>query len=259
MVHVKAPTTNTTSPRKNRWVIPISILGVMVLAAAVGLFWFFGGAAPAEVDLAATASSVAADADSAASAAVYESSETAADIEGTWNVDISVGDFTVDGATTASFVGFRVEEILSSIGSTTAVGRTPAVTGSVTIDGTTLTAADLTSIVSDESRREDAIQDALNTSSTAEATFVLIDPVDLGEGAADGEAISVDANGDLSINGVTNQVEIELEAQLVDGKILVTGTTDIAFAVFDVTAPTSPMALSVEDSGIVEIQLWLSR
>ena len=54
-------------------------------------------------------------------------------------------------------------------------------------------------------------------------------------------------------------VEIDLDAQLVDGMILVTGTTGIAFADYAITAPTAPVVVFVEDNGTVEIQIWLSR
>ncbi|MEX1093683.1 MAG: YceI family protein [Acidimicrobiia bacterium] len=65
--------------------------------------------------------------------------------------------------------------------------------------------------------------------------------------------------GELTINGVTNPVEITLEAQLINSMILVTGTTDISFADYEVEAPTAPVVLSVEDHGTVEVQLWLAR
>ena len=246
--------------------IPVPSLGVVALAGAVGLFWFFSGEAPAKVDLAATASSVADDIDSASAATASDDEPTEASstgTEGSWTIDTSVGEFTVHDATTATFVGFRVEEVLNSIGSTTAVGRTPDVSGSITIEGTTLTSAEinaeLTSTVSDEARREDSIQDALNTSSNPTATFVLTEPIDLGSGAAEGEAIAVTATGELTINGVTNEVEVELDAQRIDGMILVAGVSDIAFADYDITTPTAPVVLSVEDNGTIEIQLWLSR
>lgn len=246
--------TRPTETRR-RWALPIAIVaGLIVIAVAGGLIWFFGGEAPGEVDLEATASSVSTGSDVSA---------TLGGIEGTWSVDTSVGDFTLEETTTATFVGFRVEEVLNSIGSTTAVGRTPEVNGSVTIDGTILTSAevvaDLTSIVSDESRRDDSIQRALNTSSSPEATFTLTEPIELGERAAAGEAVSVVADGDLTINGVTNEVEVMLEAQLIDDGILVTATTGVSFAEYGVTAPTSPAVLSVEDHGVVEVQLWLTQ
>lgn len=256
MVDTKTHKTTTSTRRKMR-AIPVSIVALVVLVAAGGLFWFFGGEPPAEVDLAATASSVAGDTD------LEAATELSGGIDGTWAVDASVGEFTLDETTTSTFVGFRVEEVLNSIGSTTAVGRTPDVAGTITIDGTTLTtaeiSAELTSIVSDESRRENSIQRALNTSANPNATFVLTQPVELGSEAADGDAIAVVTSGELTINGISQVIEIELDAQLIDGLILVTGTTDILFADFDISAPTSPSVLSIEEAGTVEIQLWLSR
>ena len=80
----------------------------------------------------------------------------------TWTVNTSVGEFSFEDST-GTFVGFRVQEELSWIGSTTAVGRTPAVTGTITFDGTTLTAAtieaDMTAIMTNDSRRDDAVQE----------------------------------------------------------------------------------------------------
>ena len=105
--------------KRNRW-LPWAIgLGLVVAVAIGGLFWFFAGDAPAEVDLTETVSAV------DESAAV----ETSDGIEGEWSVDTTVGEFTVTEETTATFAGFRVEEVLESIGSTTAVGRTPGVSG----------------------------------------------------------------------------------------------------------------------------------
>jgi len=137
------------------------------------------------------------------------------------------------------------------------------VSGSIEIEGTTLTSAevvaDLTSIVSDQTRREDAIQRALGTGSNPEATFTLTESIDLGEDAASGEVVDAVATGELTVNGVTNTVEIPLQAQLVDGMILVTGSMEVLFADYSVTAPSAPVVISVEDNGILEFQLWLSR
>jgi len=137
------------------------------------------------------------------------------------------------------------------------------VSGSIEIEGTTLTSAevvaDLTSIVSDQTRREDAMQRALGTGSNPEATFTLTESIDLGEDAASGEVVDAVATGELTVNGVTNTVEIPLQAQLVDGMILVTGSMEVLFADYSVTAPSAPVVISVEDNGILEFQLWLSR
>ena len=114
-------------------------------------------------------------------------------------------------------------------------------------------------IVSDESRREDAIQRALGTGANPEASFVLTEAIDLGDVAASGEPVTDVATGELTVNGVTNTVEIPLEAQLVDGMILVTGSSEILFADYEVTAPSAPVVVSVEDNGVFEFQIWLSR
>lgn len=130
-------------------------LGIVAVAAAAGLIWFFGGDPPDAVDLDATASEIASDATTGSSTADTSTSTTAPvdqGIEGTWTVDTTIGDFDLEETTTASFVGFRVQEVLRSIGEATAVGRTPEVSGSAVIAGTALESievtADMTAIVS---------------------------------------------------------------------------------------------------------------
>ena len=117
----------------------------------------------ARSSVAASAAASAAPASSTAALAAARSpaSSAAADggsasaLSGTWTVDTSIGSFA---DFTNSFVGYRVQEVLAQIGSTTAVGRTPDVTGTLTIDGTTLTAveieADLTTLESDSGMRD---------------------------------------------------------------------------------------------------------
>ena len=181
------------------------------------------------------------------------------DVSGTWSVDTTIGEFGIDEAS-GTFVGFRVKEVLGQgIGSATAVGRTPLVSGSAEIDGTTLVGAeivaDLTGLRTDRPMRDSRVQDALNTGVHPEATFVLAGPVDLGEG----RQVQVPAPGSLTINGVTNTVTVDLAAELVGRILAVVGTIDVVFADYDVEAPTAPVVVSVEDHGIVEVQLFLTR
>jgi MinD superfamily P-loop ATPase len=63
----------------------------------------------------------------------------------------------------------------------------------------------------------------------------------------------------LTVHGVTNTVQIPLEAQLVNDVIVVVGSTDIVFADYDVEAPSAVIVLSVEDQGTVELQLFFTR
>ena len=246
----------------------IGVVGAIVLVAAGGIWWFLRDDAPAEVSLAAAVESVAgADSggDTAASgsdAADGGSTGTVDGIEGSWVVDTETAEFDTESAT-GTFAGFRIEEELASIGSTTAVGRTGDVTGSITIEGTTLTAAsfevDMTTITTNESRRDDRVQEALETADNPTGSFTLTDPVALGDGAASGEPVAVTAVGDLTIHGVTRQVAIPLEAQLVDDTVVVTGSLDITFSDFDVDVPDSQVVVSVKDHGVMEVQLLLTR
>ena len=107
--------------------------------------------------------------------------------------------------------------------------------------------------------RDNRAQDALGTSTNPTATFTLEEPIELGDAAAEGEIVSVTTTGHLSINGVTNHVDIDIEAQLLEGSILVTGSTEIVFSDYEVAVPSSPSVLSVEDFGTIEVQLWMAR
>lgn len=70
--------------------------------------------------------------------------------------------------------------------------------------------------------------------------------------------MQVDARGELTIHGMTRQVTVPLQAQLTDGVIVVTGSTDIALSDYDVQAPTAPIVVSVADTATIEWQLFLT-
>jgi polyisoprenoid-binding protein YceI len=133
----------------------------------------------------------------------------------------------------------------------------------MTIDGTTVTAGsfevDLTTIKTNQSRRDDQVQQALDTGTDPTATFTLSQPIELGRDAASGAEVSVDAVGDLTIHGVTRQVTFPLQAKLVNGTAVVVGSLDLTFSDYDVRVPRSPVVLSVDDHGTLELQLLLVR
>jgi polyisoprenoid-binding protein YceI len=87
---------------------------------------------------------------------------------------------------------------------------------------------------------------------------VLTQPIELGDAAASGEPVQVIAIGDLTIHGTTNPVEIPLEAQLVDGVVVVVGTVEVVFADYGVSVPDAPIVVSAEDHGIIELQLYFA-
>jgi polyisoprenoid-binding protein YceI len=241
-----------------------SAVVVLIAAAVAGIWWYLRDDAPDEVSLEAAVEQVESgttttNGDGGATATTAPVDDGS--ISGSWTIDTESGEFDFESAT-GTFVGFRIEEELAVVGSTTAVGRTGDVTGSIEIDGTTLTAAtfevDVTTITTNDSRRDDRVQSALETGEFPTATFTLTEPVELGEGAANGDAISVVAVGELTIHGVTRAVQFPLEAQLTSGTVVVVGSLDIVFSDYDVEVPESQIVVSVEDNGVLELQFLLT-
>ncbi len=182
-------------------------------------------------------------------------------IDGTWKVDTSIGSFADN---TSSFVGYRVVEQLASVGANTAVGRTPTVRGSMTVAGTQISdatiEADLTALQSDDQRRDGQLrQHGLETSQFPTATFKLSSPIDLGTVPTDGQEVSVTAKGQLTLHGVTKDVEIPLKAKLSGDVVAVTGSLPIVFADYGIVAPSSFIVLSIEDHGVMELQLFFTK
>ena len=255
--------------QRNRWfaIALVAIVVALMAGAAYGFSYFFLRApTPAAVGLASAAPSAAptesASAKPAASGTPAASSATTGDgLDGTWNVDPSIGSFS---DFSGSFVGYRVDEELANVGAATAVGRTPDVTGSLSLAGTTITAvdvsADLSTLQSDESRRDGQLRtQALETGTFPTATFRLTQPIDLGSTPAESRVIKATATGDLTIHGVTKSVEIPLEAVLSDDVVTVTGSIDILFADYAINRPTSFAVLSIADHGTMEFQLKLTK
>lgn len=266
---------------RKRLRVVLFLAALLFAAGAAFVWWFLRDDAPDEVSISAAAAQViesaqsarasstgtapvapAAGASTAAAATATTAAATAGDVSGTWNVDTTIGDFNYEDST-GTFVGFRIAEELQGIGSTEAVGRTPTVSGTITIDDTTLTKvtveADMSAITTNDSRRDDKVWQALETSTYPTGTFVLTEPVDLGAAATTGEPVQVQATGELTIHGVTQTVTIPLEAQLVGDTIAVVGQLDVVFADYSVTVPTAPIVLSVDDQGVVELQLFFTR
>lgn len=183
-------------------------------------------------------------------------------VEGSWTVDTTVGEFSFEDST-GTFVGFRVREELTGLGQIEAVGRTPQVVGTVTIEGETVTTAlieaNVAAITTNDSRRDNRVRAALDVEGFPSATFELTSPIELGAEAVTGEPVAAKASGDLTVHGVTQPVEVDLQAQLVEDTIVVVGAMDVSFGDFGVSVPSAPIVLSADDFGVVELQLFLAR
>jgi polyisoprenoid-binding protein YceI len=231
----------------------VSLLLFLLLGGAAGSagvwFFFFSGQAPTAVSL-----------DEAAGALSTSDPGAPVTVDGTWAVDTTIGSFS---DYSSSYAGFRVAEVLDNIGDATAVGRTPDVSGELTLSGQTLTAAtievQLTTITSDRPRRDPAIQQTLQTSTFPNATFELTDAIELPSAPVEGVTYNVTANGNLTIHGVTKKVAIALEARLVNRVIVVVGSTPFTFTDYGMSPPRAPIVLSVADNGQIELQLFFTK
>lgn len=165
------------------------------------------------------------------------------------------------GVTADSQVGYRVDEVLFGQ-NVTAVGRTSAVSGSVTIEGLTVTSADfsvdMTTVRSDEPKRdaqfESRIMDVINY---PVATFVLGTPIALEESALAGNS-QHQATGTLTLRGSSKPIDVQLVSNIRDGRITLAGEILIVFEEWGIPNPSIP-GISTEDSGILEFNLVLER
>ena len=172
----------------------------------------------------------------------------------------------------ATFAGFRIVEQFSGGIENTAVVRSPAVTGSLQIDGATVSdvsmEVDLTALESQDSvppgvpgignRVDQMRRDGLEIDTFPTATFVLTEPLALPAAPALGEAVTTDATGDLTIHGETQTVTIPIEARWNGDVIDIAGSLEVALADFGMAPPERPF-VSVEETGTMEFQLVLVR
>lgn len=232
--------------------------GASGFAIIVFVVWFvvFRDTAPEAVSLEGAVAAV-----TSTTAPAADTPTTSTSFDGTWTIDTSVGGGDVDAGT---FVGYRVQEELARIGANTAVGRTGAVSGSIEFSGSAVTAvtveADLSQLRSDSSQRDRQMRrQALETGTFPTATFVLTDAVDLGTIPTEGTPFSVEASGDLTVHGVTRNVTVPIEGQLIGDSVVVVGGIAVVFADYDIDPPSAAIVLSVADEGEMEFQLFFTK
>ena len=248
-------------------VVVIGIVGV------VGWYVFIRGDAPPPVSLdeaveQATSTTTTTTAAPTTTVAAQSDAETTTTTSAPATTTTGVVDASADGdwaVTADSFVGYRVREELSGIGATEAVGRTPDVTGTMTVDGSAVLSvaveADMTTLTSDSSSRDGQLRDrGLETNTFPTASFVLTQPMDLGVTPTVGQSVSAVAVGDLTLHGVTNEIEMPVEAELIDGQTIVAvGSVEIDMRDYDIEPPVGFRVLSIDEIGTIEMQLIFGR
>ncbi len=161
-----------------------------------------------------------------------------------------------------SEVGYRVNETINGLDKT-ANGRTKDITGSLTIEGTTVTAGeftvDMTTVSSDEGRRDGQFRGRImEVDQFPTATFVLTEPIDFVQIPAEGGTVTAEATGDLTLHGVTKSVTFEVQATFKNGLIGVLGQIPVTFADYAIDNPSFG-SVSTEDHGLLEFVLVLDR
>jgi polyisoprenoid-binding protein YceI len=244
----------------------IVIAAIAVIAVGIGGFIAYDqvlrgdSAAALTLPTATTdpAASSAPDASNASGASAAPAASLVGGVAGTWNV------------TAESVAGYRVREQLASLpAESDAVGRTSAVTGSITLQTsgstTTVTAAqitvDTTSITSDKSQRDGRLRtEGLQTDTYPTATFKLTKAVQVPAAALAGTASDVTLTGDLTLHGVTKSVDIPAKAQLVNGTIQVAGSISFPLSDYSIVAPNlGGIIVSIADNGTLEFLVNFSK
>lgn len=245
---------------RSRRAIGMSASVVVVLGAAAFAGWWFllrDDAPPkADIDTAGKTLDEAARGDASSDGATADGV-----VDGRWTVDRSVGSFADFSGTWA---GYRFDEQLIGIGANTAVGRTPDVTGTMTVTDNEVTAVDvavdLTTLDSDSDRRDQALRTrGLESDRFPSATFTLTKPVALPPGLTAGERATVSATGDLTIHGVTKEATIDLQAELQSDAAVVVGSAPLALADYGIDPPTGFSVVSISGDGSFEFQLFFSK
>ena len=239
----------------------IAVAGVLIVAASAGIWAIFlTNDAPEPVSLEGAVASL----ETPTAQSDDPTATATATLAGSTNEAAQAGEEAAIvwgiAAGSETFVGYRIGEELATIGASEAVGRSSSVTGSVTISGSIVESAtveaNLLDLESDDNRRDQTLQNrGLETASYPTATFTLTEPIDLGGDLVDGAIYSVLA----TLHGVTQPVEIGLEAQYSGGSLVIVGSLDIELADYEISPPTTAIALAVDDHGTVEMQLILDR
>jgi polyisoprenoid-binding protein YceI len=236
-------------PRPRRLAIWLVAAAAAVAVLAVGgafvYIHFISGPAPAPLGLKAGASPAA-----ITPLTRTEPAASSGSLAGSWRV------------AAGSVVGYRVNEVLAGQ-QNVAVGRTSQISGSMTIAGGAVTAAQFTvqmaTIRSDESQRDAQFNGRImDTSAFPTGTLKLTGPIVLAPLPAAGVIKSYHAAADLTLHGETRPVTFALQAERTGGGIEVSGSIAVVFAHWGITNPSFPPFVTTQNHGELEFLLKLA-
>lgn len=181
---------------------------------------------------------------------------TASGPAGTWNV----------ARTDDGFVGYRINELYGPGATleTEVAGRTSDVTGSFTVDGTTVRdgsiEVDMTTLESDRSRRDETLKfRGLETDTFPTATFRFTQPFDLPSAPVDGVDLTVPVTGELTLHGQTRPVTLDVTARWTGDAVSIRASAPITLADYGIEAISIEQFVAVDEQGTLELLLLFSR
>ena len=226
-----------------RWVVgAVVVVAALAIGGPLLYIHFFNGSAPPALSLSSTPT-----ASATSGGGPSTTTTTTTSVVGTWTVG------------SGSTVGYRVNEVLLGQ-SATAVGRSDSVTGHITIQGTTVSAATfsvpMATVVSDKSQRNAQFDGRImDVSSYPTGTFTLTKPIALGTLPAIGVIKSYSATGNLTLHGHTRSVTFTLNAERTATTIEVQGSIPVLFSDWDISNPSIGGFVTTQDHGLLEFLL----
>jgi polyisoprenoid-binding protein YceI len=239
-----------------RWLIgTIVVLAVLAVAGPFIYIHFFNGSAPAALALPTGTASASGSSTTPASGG----GGTAGN--GTVTASGSVGGAYTIGS--GSVVGYRVNENLLGQ-NTTAVGRTSTVSGHMTINGTTVTAATfsvpMATVHSDKSQRDAQFDGRImDVAQYPTGTFALTSPIDLAPLPAGGVIKSYTAHGNLTLHGTTRPVTFTLTAERKGTQIDAVGHIRVLFSDWNIQNPSLGGFVTTQNYGQLEFLLVFDK
>ena len=221
--------------RPIRWLIGVVVI-TLLAAIGFGAWYVFGSRAPAKPKLATTAP--------------VDSGGPATPV-GTWKVTAGKN----------VYVGYRMTEVFTGdVIHKTAVGRTPAVTGTLKIVGNQATVTDVTAdlqqLTSDRSAHDNYIHThAIESDKFPHAVFELTEPITLAAPVRKGALQHLTATGALTLHGVTHTIHFAVEARW-NGPTIDVDAADIPIVLADYKIePPDTGVVKVDDHGSLEFSL----
>ena len=163
------------------------------------------------------------------------------------------GGFTIGEGSEATFT---VNEKLAWLDlPNDAVMRTEGISGTIYLDGSaTVIELDLHSMTSDSDRRDGYVRNRMFPDHRT-ATVTVSDLGDLPDPLPEGEEITRQVQGELSIKGVTKPIIFEVVARKDPDKLFVLGRTTFTWDDLELPPPNIPGRIEVKDEVRVEVLL----